>query len=516
MACKTAATCASCPGRIVGPDDRPRRPARLRADAPGPRAAHPPREGDLEHLHQPDAAGARRHGYLSLLGPVGLRAGGAPVARQSRVRWPSDRARWTATSMLTPDPFYNEFLVDCPDRRPTSCDIDWSNAASSAACALGPRLRRLRATACCWLHRAQRRAPRSTGWSARSRELGRDRSVGRCSRAAAVRAVAARRAPAIDCPRSTCPDADDLAGRAAARRAAPARARRARRRAPLHPPVHAQLLDRHRLLSARLVHDEVQPEGQRGRRAAARLRARAPATSRRDRPGRAASHVRAAAAAGCEITGFAAATLQPAAGAQGELAGMLMMRAYHLDARRHAAHARCWSPTRRTAPTPPRPPCAASTTRARSRPTRTATSTWPSCKAELDETTVGLMLTNPNTLGLFEQQLREVTDAVHAAGGLVYGDGANLNAILGVVKPADMGFDVPAHQRPQDVLDAARRRRPGLRAGRRQRAASSRSCRRRSSRGARDGELRPRLRSPAEHRPSSRASRATSGFWRGR
>jgi glycine dehydrogenase subunit 2 len=62
-------------------------------------------------------------------------------------------------------------------------------------------------------------------------------------------------------------------------------------------------------------------------------------------------------------------------------------------------------------------------------------------KAELDDTVVGLMLTNPNTLGLFERHLREVTAAVHEAGGLVYGDGANLNAILGVVKPADMGFD---------------------------------------------------------------------------
>jgi glycine dehydrogenase subunit 2 len=62
-------------------------------------------------------------------------------------------------------------------------------------------------------------------------------------------------------------------------------------------------------------------------------------------------------------------------------------------------------------------------------------------RAQLDETVVGLMLTNPNTLGLFEQNLREVTDAVHACGGLVYGDGANLNAILGIVKPADMGFD---------------------------------------------------------------------------
>jgi glycine dehydrogenase subunit 2 len=62
-------------------------------------------------------------------------------------------------------------------------------------------------------------------------------------------------------------------------------------------------------------------------------------------------------------------------------------------------------------------------------------------EAELDETVVGLMLTNPNTLGLFEQQLRDVTAAVHRVGGLVYGDGANLNAILGIVKPADMGFD---------------------------------------------------------------------------
>src|SRR5439155_7155291 len=62
-------------------------------------------------------------------------------------------------------------------------------------------------------------------------------------------------------------------------------------------------------------------------------------------------------------------------------------------------------------------------------------------EAELDDTVVGLMLTNPNTLGLFEKQLREVTGAVHRAGGLVYGDGANLNAIPGGVKPADMGFD---------------------------------------------------------------------------
>jgi glycine dehydrogenase subunit 2 len=63
-------------------------------------------------------------------------------------------------------------------------------------------------------------------------------------------------------------------------------------------------------------------------------------------------------------------------------------------------------------------------------------------KAEADGQTVGLMLTNPNTLGLFEEQVMEITEVVHRAGGLVYGDGANLNAILGIAKPAQVGFDV--------------------------------------------------------------------------
>ena len=140
-----------------------------------------------------------------------------------------------------------------------------------------------------------------------------------------------------------------------------------------------------------------------------------------------------------EITGFATATLQPAAGAQGELCGMLMMRAYHLDrgeTRRHkvlvpdSAHgtnpataAMCGFQTV-SIPTDPH-----------------GDIDLEKLRAALDDTVVGLMLTNPNTLGLFESRLREVTQAVHHVGGLVYGDGANLNAILGVVKPAEMGFD---------------------------------------------------------------------------
>ncbi len=63
-------------------------------------------------------------------------------------------------------------------------------------------------------------------------------------------------------------------------------------------------------------------------------------------------------------------------------------------------------------------------------------------KAECDETVAGLMLTNPNTLGLFEEHVEEVVSAVHGCGGLVYGDGANMNALLGVVRPGDLGFDV--------------------------------------------------------------------------
>ena len=139
------------------------------------------------------------------------------------------------------------------------------------------------------------------------------------------------------------------------------------------------------------------------------------------------------------ITGFSAATLQPAAGAQGELAGMLMMRAYHLERGEHQ---------RRKVLVPD---SAHGTNPATAAMAGFVSVSIPSdadgnvdlakLEAELDDTVVGLMLTNPNTLGLFETRLREVTAAVHRVGGLVYGDGANLNAILGVVKPAEMGFD---------------------------------------------------------------------------
>ena len=140
------------------------------------------------------------------------------------------------------------------------------------------------------------------------------------------------------------------------------------------------------------------------------------------------------------VTGMQAVALSPMAGAQGEFAGVAMIRAYHRargDLERNeiivpgAAHG-----------------------------TNPATATMCGCvvrevpvnaegdvdiealKAAVGPRTAGIMLTNPSTLGVFERRIEEVAHTVHAAGGLLYYDGANLNAILGKVRPGDMGFDV--------------------------------------------------------------------------
>jgi glycine dehydrogenase subunit 2 len=142
----------------------------------------------------------------------------------------------------------------------------------------------------------------------------------------------------------------------------------------------------------------------------------------------------------CAITGMRAVALSPMAGAHGEFAGVAMIRAYHRargeDGRNEiivpeAAHG-----------------------------TNPATANMCGCvareiavgadgdvdlaalRAALGPRTAGIMLTNPSTLGVFERRIEEVAQIVHAAGGLLYYDGANLNAILGKVRPGDMGFDV--------------------------------------------------------------------------
>jgi glycine dehydrogenase subunit 2 len=141
----------------------------------------------------------------------------------------------------------------------------------------------------------------------------------------------------------------------------------------------------------------------------------------------------------CEVTGMHAATLQPAAGAAGELTGLLLMRAHHEA-----------NGERRTKVLIP--DSAHGTNPASVTLGGYEAVTIPSderglvdvaaLRAALDRDVAGIMLTNPNTLGLFEEDIVEIAAAVHEVGGLLYYDGANLNAILGVVRPGDMGFDI--------------------------------------------------------------------------
>ncbi len=141
----------------------------------------------------------------------------------------------------------------------------------------------------------------------------------------------------------------------------------------------------------------------------------------------------------CEITGMAGATLQPAAGAAGELTGLLLMRAYHES--RGSVRTKVIIPDSAHGTNP------ASVTLGGYQAV-TVPSDGRGCvdmaalAAVLDEDVAGIMLTNPNTLGLFEEDIAAIADAVHRVGGLLYYDGANLNAILGVVRPGDMGFDI--------------------------------------------------------------------------
>jgi glycine dehydrogenase subunit 2 len=140
-----------------------------------------------------------------------------------------------------------------------------------------------------------------------------------------------------------------------------------------------------------------------------------------------------------EITGMAATTLQPAAGAHGELAGMLVIHAYH--AKQGHQRSKIIIPDTAHGTNPASATlCDYESVNIRSGPDGILT---PEAVAEvMDEETAGIMITNPNTLGLFEENLREIADIVHAKGGLVYGDGANMNAVMGIVKPKDLGIDV--------------------------------------------------------------------------
>ena len=141
-----------------------------------------------------------------------------------------------------------------------------------------------------------------------------------------------------------------------------------------------------------------------------------------------------------EIAGFDAVSLQPAAGAHGELTGILIMRKYLQD-RGETQRNKVLVPDSAHGTNP------ASTSMSGLQVVEIKSDArgnvdLEDLKAHLDDTVVGLMLTNPNTLGLFDEHVEEICRLVHEAGGLVYADGANLNALLGIAKMGDLGFDV--------------------------------------------------------------------------
>ena len=140
-----------------------------------------------------------------------------------------------------------------------------------------------------------------------------------------------------------------------------------------------------------------------------------------------------------EITGMKAVSLQPAAGAHGELAGMLVIHAYHAKQGRQRSKILIPDTAHGTNPASATL-CGYESINIKSG--ENGVLEPETVAAVMDEDTAGIMITNPNTLGLFETHIKEIADIVHAKGGLVYGDGANMNAIMGVVKPGDIGTDV--------------------------------------------------------------------------
>jgi glycine dehydrogenase subunit 2 len=139
------------------------------------------------------------------------------------------------------------------------------------------------------------------------------------------------------------------------------------------------------------------------------------------------------------ITGFAGTTLQPAAGAQSELTGLLVMRAYH---KKHGNNKKTILLPDSAHGTNP-----ASAALTGFKPVMVKSGPdgridLDSLRAAVNEETAGLMVTNPNTLGLYESSIREIVDIIHGVGGLIYMDGANLNALLGIASPAASGVDM--------------------------------------------------------------------------
>ncbi|MCE5242917.1 MAG: aminomethyl-transferring glycine dehydrogenase subunit GcvPB [Syntrophobacteraceae bacterium] len=140
-----------------------------------------------------------------------------------------------------------------------------------------------------------------------------------------------------------------------------------------------------------------------------------------------------------EITGMDAVTLQPAAGAHGELTGMLVFHACHRSRGSHRTKIIVPDTAHGTNPASAAL-CGFSPINVKSN--EHGVLAPETIAAVMDEETAGIMITNPNTLGLFEENIRKIAGIVHAKGGLVYADGANMNAVMGIVSVGDLGVDV--------------------------------------------------------------------------
>ena len=443
-------------------DDRPRRPARLRDDAARARAGHPARQGGQQHLHEPGAPGAgrvastsRRSGRTACATSRPWAPRGPPSSRR-----PSPRS---ARRGSIPGPYLNEFAVRVPDAR----DRPSPPARAGRPRRPGPRRRRARRPEpgrrpARVRDRGDDRPTRSRASPRRSRVLAAGRRspsrpvradrgprrrrpmsvVGRrgSSRPSSSAAGPGRGGGKIPHPPKDALDripADGPPGDAAG----PARAERARRRPPLRQPVAAQLRGRHRVLPARLVHDEVQPQAQRVGGPPARLRRPPPAGARTRSPRARSSCCGSSRAPSPRSRGMRAVT--PPAGRRRpgradrhpDDPGLPPRAAATRSATRSSSRTLATGRTRR----PRRWPASG---RSRSRRPPDGGVDIDAFRAALGPRTAAVMITNPSTLGLFETRIGELLDAVHAAGALAYMDGANLNAILGRFKPGEAGFDV--------------------------------------------------------------------------
>jgi len=140
-----------------------------------------------------------------------------------------------------------------------------------------------------------------------------------------------------------------------------------------------------------------------------------------------------------KITGMSAATLQPSAGSQGEFAGILIMKKYHEQNGENRKYIIIPETAHGTNP------ASVSLGGFKSREVKSdyrGRVDFEDLKSKLDDEVAGMMLTQPNTLGLFEDQIEAISEEVHKVGALMYMDGANMNAVVGLCKPAEMGFDI--------------------------------------------------------------------------